>query len=103
MDFYSFGRTFFSNYIWIKGGQLFPVLHDMDIEFISVGSFAVEIYTAAGKLRTRHTRDNAHGGWNSFDLRWDITPIESYKLRLVNTSSTPTHQVLQGVLRYGSL
>ena len=104
--YYNFGRTSFSNFVWINGGATFFEPGTLNIEMTTPGEFGVEVFTPDGDLAGRADRPNRHGGWSSFYFSsgYEFSPgpgLRSghYKIKIVNRS--PRKKFLkQGDLEY---
>jgi hypothetical protein len=100
---YHFGRTSFSNFVWLRGGANFSNPQTLDVEMINGGAYAVEVWDTDSRV-CRIQRSNPTGGWASFSFisgECGRIPSGSYRVRLVNAASG-TRSVLQGDLRYGT-
>lgn len=50
---YHFGKTTFSNYVWIRGGAAFYNLQSIDLEKHNRNRIALEVYDSSGKYYGR--------------------------------------------------
>lgn len=89
---YSFGRTSFANYAWIKNGDLFSDVSLVEVEMLNAGAFRLEVIAPNGATLSVGERTNDHGGWHTFDFLAGMNPpvvsgMSPYKLMLVNRTA----------------
>ena len=65
MSSYDFGKTSFRNYVWLKGGQIFPHPHGLDIEMSTPGAFRLEIYDGGNALTRTYRKNGERAGWTT--------------------------------------
>src|SRR5699024_1156881 len=98
--FYDFGRTTFSNYIWISGGFAFFNPRHFDIEIITNQPMTLQIYDSQDKYQGKRSFPKGYH-WQSANLS-GLPRGKRYKLKLINSGSG-TVQLLQGQLAYEQL
>ncbi len=101
---YSFGATTFSQFVWLKGGDLFKNPDFLEIEMRTIGKFGVEVCRPDSSVACSAQRDNAHAGWHTFNFHQGGEcgagiPQGDYKIKLTNLASG-SRQVRAGRLEY---
>ena len=100
--YYDFGRSNFTNFVWINRGAVFVNPDGLDIEMITPGRYGIEVYRRTGLLIASVDRSNQHGGWTSFYFTsgGEINLRDgAYKIKLVNLSPG-MKRLKQGTLEF---
>lgn len=95
---YQFGPASFSKFLLINDGLLFTDPKMLEIEMMTQGEFALEVYDPSGQLVSQGTRKNA--GWNTFDFSAGMNPPVprgQFQLKLVN-KGLGTRKIKQGIV-----
>ncbi|QSX23444.1 hypothetical protein [Priestia megaterium] len=97
---YDFGKTSFSNYVWIKGGGTFKNLATIDMENSTGQSISVQVYDSTGKYYGKGVTAKG-AGWRSvnFEAAGILPKGKYYKIKLVNLGSG-TVTLKQGTVLY---
>lgn len=95
---YQFGRSAFTDFLWLKNGGLFSNVTLVEVETLQKGAFRLEVVNPSGQVISSSTRDAS--GWNTFDFMAGMNPpvipgMSPYKLRFVN-ASPGEKKLLQG-------
>ncbi|MEC1718498.1 helicase associated domain-containing protein [Schinkia azotoformans] len=97
---YEFGKTTFSNFVWVANQRLFYNLGSLDIEKLDKNVVAVEVYDSSGVYYGKAVTP-ARANWISIPFdETDLLPSgKSYKIKFVNEGSG-TATLIQGVVYY---
>lgn len=97
---YFFGKTTFSNYIWVKGQASFYDPISISVEKSTDQPLEVRAYTTSGTYQGKVVSGKGYN-WVTMPLDW-LKRGKSYRLQLVNAGSG-TVEIKQGELLYRDL
>lgn len=101
VSYYDFGKTTFSNYIWVKGGYAFKNPGAMSIELNNrPKQFEVRMYASNKKTYIGKGVAKNASGWVPFDWRSLRKKGSSYTFKLVSAANSGKITVNNGTLEY---
>ncbi|UFT99929.1 hypothetical protein KO561_02900 [Radiobacillus kanasensis] len=96
--YYDFGKTSFSNYVWVRGGYAFYNLDSMDLEKLDTNQISAMVYDTSGRYYGKVVSAR-RATWQNFNFSLIAPTGRSYKIKLVNNDGG-TADILQGTIYY---
>ena len=103
MPIYRFGRTTFSDHVWINGGNTFSRIDFVEVDMRSTGDIRLEVYNDNCGFIAGRTDSNDHGGWHTFDWSSGMSPppgSQACRLKLISAHGG-NRIVHGGAVHYG--